>query len=427
MAQVTVTKSTPTKWTNTVSSTVNILAGSINDTQISVVAVYDKTSTTPTRAGWDTPIVATIVPVANTPAAPNKLIIWTRTLTSAITATTENLNFGVASSGHEISFNTDGVIVGSIILQYLTDFGSEKILGEYSNDSDEATQLSGIMAFSFPRSVEVPADFTELYDDSMYVGGGGLFLGVAQRDAAAATNFAPAVLSLRNEVAQETQEGDRAVLFNAVLKPRTNVSEGVFTVNTKLPSIAVSMGSPTYTVQLGDTVTLTATSVGTVQGLTWSIVSGPGSVDSSGEFTTTTVGTTVVRVQSDEEPDIFDTATVTTQSGAPTVSSVDLSQQPLVLIRGTGEPGATLRFYLNSVLEETLTISNTGSWTFFRTLFPRTYTYYATQEVNEEVSDPSATLSFTVSSDPGTEPDTSNGQPYARTWFKTPRTKTRIG
>ncbi len=420
MAQVTISDPQESSWINTQSVTFNTPAGAQGDLQIAIMAYYSVNVSPPAISGW------TVADQEQISGTTNRMVVYTRTLTGTTSTDSQSVTFGGLSTGFIYSFNLNGSLTGSVVLNTAPTFEVSKVIPSISSVEVESLQIVAMMSGTWQRQV-TQSDFTERFDDFRYAGSGGVFLAVGDRITDFIGNTQSSIWNLTNESNTSVPEQEQVVYLNTIILPKVSSSEGIFSATLTLPSIVVDIVESSQDNIVNQPLALTYTTKGTIQGVTWAVDSGPGVIGAkTGIFSSSEVGTTVISLTSDENNANVDYITITNIPATPIVTLVDTASSP-VIIKGTGLPGSTLQLYIDTVLENSVTVDSFGAWEILVTKAPGVYQITTKQTKDSYESALSANTVLVIGTeDPDTTTTLERSQPYARSWFRIPEVLSKI-
>ncbi|WP_299076535.1 hypothetical protein [uncultured Paraglaciecola sp.] len=375
----------------------------------------------PTLSGW------TLEDTGVVDLGPNKLAVYTRALTSNVSQSTVTAEFFGNTSGYSASYTMDGLFPGTIQVVSDSSFGATKTLAAKTFGSADSLHVVALISGKYPRRFGALSGHLKLDEFHNFHGDGGYCLGVYYEYATQAESTGTVQFNFLNpeNTTQDVLEGDEGMWVSFVMEPTSVSSDGLFTVSGKLPSIGVVADDETAQVDISDTRVFTATSQGTVQGLTWTKDSGVGTISTAGSFVSDEGGTAIIRVSSDEDNGVFDLVNVTVVPGAPIINPITDTTLPIT-VTGSGVPGSILEIFLNGVSNSQQTVPVNGLWTNNIEVSNGVYTLTANQTLGGVTSVLSAGAVFTVANGDAPVTVQPNLLPRTRTWFRTNHSHTKV-
>lgn len=394
MTQVLLKDSIPSVWDGAAFNvTISTPPGLASEQQLMLMTHYSGTVPAPQIDNW--------VMLDSGTLGNNSLTAYKRVLSEAVTVGGVTARFNDAVEGIAWVGNFNGEI-NSVSVQAILEYtATARPISSVTAQAANARQLFAAATARNPRQADTPAGFAEQYDAAQYAGAGGLALHVFDRaigaGVAAASSYDLRLTDIDGGTGG-TVAGSQTLAVNIALEEFQQVNIAQFDVLAEFPTISVTATPSLSTITVGQSSTINGNAVGSTQGVSYSIISGPGTVNASGVMTPTASGSVVVRVTSVEAPSVFTDATISVRPAAPVVNPVSSGQSPRT-VTGTAEPGASVSMTVGGDVYA-VSATGAGDWSVDLNLPVGSYDLFVTQLTNGQLSDAAGPIVIEVVAEP---------------------------
>ncbi len=335
---------------------INLPAGNASDRRILAIGTYPGASVQPAAiAGFE--ISDTLV------LGSNRLTVYVQTLGSAVSASTVALSYSDDVQGNYWCASVQG-LVGTPQISTDSSYDPTRTIPALQSSGPNGRQYLIELSADYPRSVENLAGFSEDADLAQYTSAsGGMWLGVRCRNVAQGpvSSFSYNLKDY-NPSNPAADAGDRLMYVNFVADELPQTNTGSFDVIGELPSILLSVTPEETSVVVGEVAYFTEVIQGSSSGVTWAIIEGSGTIDSSGDVTTTDAGNLIVEATSVESPTIKARGSTIVYPTSPAVDAIADTLSP-VTFAGTGDVGAVIEYTVDGEATLGPTVDSNGDWT----------------------------------------------------------------